>query len=377
MIFRAIASCWRFDSDSKLTQMASFFIRSLGYANSAKIRDIHRVQSSEWGIFIMQLISTATFEQLEEAVRGSIDGRFVLTGREISGWSIATSMAGRLMVQVGEEGAANFYEGVTHKDSLILYLTLNSPESMIINGQDLHHASLAIVPPKGLGVARTLTAVRVSMLTVPIDMLQTTQRFDPSDMALLAGSYGVVSVDSTKLASLRGVIERFMAIEEPLSEPAGRVAEEEFMAHILNTVASSAASDGERRGRPWVSREQVLTKIVDLIACADGEVLYVEDLCRAAGVSERTLRAIFNDTFGLGPIRYLRHRRLHLARTALRAARPGRDTVASIAADYGFWEFGRFAQEYRALFGELPSRTLGNTKHDVVVLDRSHTLTTH
>jgi len=87
------------------------------------------------------------------------------------------------------------------------------------------------------------------------------------------------------------------------------------------------------------------------------------------------LRSVFNETYGIGPIRYLRHRRLHQVRAALRAADPARRTVASIAADFGFWEFGRFAQEYKALFGELPSHTLANPRHDGIVLGRKHTLT--
>jgi len=317
----------------------------------------------------MPILSVASFEQLEEAVRGAIDGRFVLTGREISGWSIATSMAGRLTVQTGDEGAANFYEGVIHKDALILYMPLMAPETMSINGHGLDDTSLAVISPNGLAIARALTAVRVTMLTVPVDMLRTTKRFDPRDMAVLASSNGVLAVDPARLASLRRMIVRFMAIEEPLSESAGRAAEEEFMAHILETVASSVASNDAKRGRPWVSREQVLTKILDLITCAETEVLYVEDLCQVTGVSERTLRSVFNEAFGLGPIRYLRHRRLHLVRAALRAALPGRDTVASIATEFGFWDFGRLAREYNALFGELPSQTLMSDRFDYQALE--------
>ena len=44
--------------------------------------------------------------------------------------------------------------------------------------------------------------------------------------------------------------------------------------------------------------------------------------------------------------------------TALREGIPGNTTVTEIATRYGFWQFGRLAIEYKALFGEAPSATL-------------------
>jgi AraC-like DNA-binding protein len=88
------------------------------------------------------------------------------------------------------------------------------------------------------------------------------------------------------------------------------------------------------------------------------QALFVPELCVAIGVSERTLRICCQEHLGLSPKRYLLLRRMCLARRALRENAPTATTVTTIATQYGFWQFGRFAKEYKALFGELPSATL-------------------
>ena len=60
----------------------------------------------------------------------------------------------------------------------------------------------------------------------------------------------------------------------------------------------------------------------------------------------------------MGPIRFLTLRRMHLVHRALRRAEPSKSTVTCIVTDHGFWELGRFAVAYRALFGTSPSETL-------------------
>jgi len=47
-----------------------------------------------------------------------------------------------------------------------------------------------------------------------------------------------------------------------------------------------------------------------------------------------------------------------LVRRALREADPSSASVTAVGTRFGFWELGRFAVEYQALFGESPSATL-------------------
>jgi len=86
--------------------------------------------------------------------------------------------------------------------------------------------------------------------------------------------------------------------------------------------------------------------------------LTLGDLARAASVSERTLHEGFRQVYGTTPMRRLKRLRLEAVRAALEAADPAADSVSAIAARFGFFQFGRFAGDYRAAFGERPSDTL-------------------
>ncbi len=87
-------------------------------------------------------------------------------------------------------------------------------------------------------------------------------------------------------------------------------------------------------------------------------VIYLDELCRAAGVSERALRYAYDDLLGLSPNRYLSMLRLCTAFRALTMADASRRSVKSVALSCGLWDLSRFADHYRHTFGELPRDTL-------------------
>jgi AraC-like DNA-binding protein len=86
--------------------------------------------------------------------------------------------------------------------------------------------------------------------------------------------------------------------------------------------------------------------------------LLMPDLCRLVGVPERTLRSVCEEQLALSPRRFLALRRLHMTREMLLRSDHQSVTVTQVATSYGFWELGRFATIYKALFGESPSATL-------------------
>jgi AraC-like DNA-binding protein len=105
----------------------------------------------------------------------------------------------------------------------------------------------------------------------------------------------------------------------------------------------------------------ILRRFRSVVEGNPDQALYIPDLCKLIGVSDRTLRICCQEQLGMSPKRYLLLRRMHLARRVLREAAPTATTVTETAMRYGFWELGRFAGAYNSLFGELPSATLGHS----------------
>ena len=127
---------------------------------------------------------------------------------------------------------------------------------------------------------------------------------------------------------------------------------------ILNAGIASIDPQNERvtPDGPLISHHRVVSLAEDVLAAKIDSPIYLSDLCTATGVSERTVRNAFQSLYHVSPIRFLHLRRLHQVRRALRNE-PGA-SVTEVALRFGFGNLGRFAVEYRQIFGESPSHTL-------------------
>ena len=91
------------------------------------------------------------------------------------------------------------------------------------------------------------------------------------------------------------------------------------------------------------------------------EPVDLELLASVAGVRPRTLESHFKTFLGTTPLGWLRRTRFANARRELERGAADA-TVTRIALASGFVQLGRFAAEYRAIFGETPSTTLRRSR---------------
>jgi transcriptional regulator GlxA family with amidase domain len=103
---------------------------------------------------------------------------------------------------------------------------------------------------------------------------------------------------------------------------------------------------------------QIVARLEQVMHERPEEMLSAADLCASVGVAQRTLNLACQEFLGQGAMQYAPARRLDHVRDTLLMSDPGETFVTGVAMRFGFWELGRFAQAYRARFGERLLETL-------------------
>lgn len=95
------------------------------------------------------------------------------------------------------------------------------------------------------------------------------------------------------------------------------------------------------------------------------ETITINELVQESGVALRTLQDGFKKSFGVGPMSYVRQRKLDKVHAELLSSSPSDTNVGDIAAKWGFYHASHFTSQYKKQFSELPSETL--SKKDLSV----------
>ena len=196
---------------------------------------------------------------------------------------------------------------------------------------------------------------------LPLDLFHHDTSVD-TDPRMPRPSSQVIDIGNEAMTRLRQLLSRLehsLRVESTLTtSPAAQKSIQADLLAACRPIVARNDAPWPPMGRPSFSRREIIQRSIDRIEQHENEVLLMEDLTRAADVSERTLRNVFLEYYGLPPRRFLTIQRLHRVRATLQEAAPEIARVTAVAAQFGFWHFGRFASEYRRLFGESPSHTL-------------------
>jgi len=125
---------------------------------------------------------------------------------------------------------------------------------------------------------------------------------------------------------------------------------------VLNRCITSLSDDdinfsGPRNWKTLLSAMEYLD--------ATNKSVRIDQLASAIDINQRSLESLIKNLLGITPKRFEVIRRLNNAHRDLCRAEPdSTESVTKIASRWGFSELGRFAVEYRQLFGKKPSLTL-------------------
>lgn len=112
------------------------------------------------------------------------------------------------------------------------------------------------------------------------------------------------------------------------------------------------------------NRRQVAWKAEQLIRQHPRQHLHIEQLCSLIGCSARTLHLGFKERYGTTPGQYARTLALNAVWKQLQNLPPS-GTITEVAMAWGFYHLGRFSQQYRQLFDELPRVTVERNRKSI------------
>jgi AraC family ethanolamine operon transcriptional activator len=124
-----------------------------------------------------------------------------------------------------------------------------------------------------------------------------------------------------------------------------------LIAAELEPLSAKAASSARQKG---------MRRAIEYLRHNRETRVSVSDLLEVADICERSLQYAFREAFDMPPLAFMKRRRLHFARQQLLSACPRETSVSTVATGLGFYELGRFASDYRQIFGQFPSETLRN-----------------
>jgi AraC family ethanolamine operon transcriptional activator len=250
-------------------------------------------------------------------------------------------------------------------DSVALALPLACEGQGWISGQPVGQDTMIVLTDQRPLDFRTPLTLSVAAIVVAMDdFLRYAGVFDCEAAVAAAMAQGAVTLPTLMADHLRDClasVARSVAGEKLALNHGNALAafRNNLLSGFVNALGGSAtATATQAPARSAVQHRRTVERAVQYMRSHASEPIGVVDICQAVGVHSRVLQYCFNEVFGVTPVAYLRCLRLHQVRREIKES--PNESLGDIAARWGIWHLGRFASDYKRLFGELPSTTARN-----------------
>ncbi|RKZ45663.1 MAG: hypothetical protein DRQ58_10035 [Gammaproteobacteria bacterium] len=258
--------------------------------------------------------------------------------------------------------SANSFKAVKEPQQDFYGLTIPLSASFTISESDRNHAykspSAHLLSP---GHTFELTAKRGCHFLVsnyfvnPVsDYSRKLLQSDSLDLP----SLGTDILFSTQMGSvlLRSIAKTWSALNDKISP--SEITIKELEDDMLASFVLYSNKDSNVRNSNKYNDPHILSRAEEFIIDNLKNPITRNQLAEVSGRSIRTLSRAFEKKYGIGPMAFIKQRRLDAAYHDLLGAKGDITSVTQVASNYGFAHFGKFAIEYGKIFGETPSASL-------------------
>ena len=285
----------------------------------------------------------------------------ILTARSQSNWYVEKHKLQKIDLEFGSEGGPSVLAGTSSTGSFTLTALTETPSSgQLFNGQRICAFDLIAIPPAQKFIQASEGPHQwVSCLIRCADL----PRFERSALTALGAlsqqKRPVILKSPTlgrQVALIADSIKRSTSKQSPGIDELERTLIDAISTAILAAVERSSLTKEFLRVRRARSYD-IASGTVTIFHQSGNLRFHAADFCRALGVTERQLRRSFQTFFGIGPSRLARIFHINRIRPILIDRSGQNETIREILSAFEITEPGRFAGEYKAIFGETPSET--------------------
>lgn len=299
-----------------------------------------------------------SFEEIDGAIPGAHIKAVQIEHGRLRGYLTQMSVGG-LPLATGAFSVGVRVRGILSDDRVTIGMLTGSTNRVTQWSYDMHPADALVIPPGVEHDARYYGGA--SYATISFDQADIDAIFGTEPRLRELGAWpkrhfrADLHGGEFVTRRLRDIMTRLADRDVTWNADAAEFWKRSVIEAMTATILASSPSDLDG---PLLSAKRIVRKVEDYIEAAGLKPIHISELCSEVHVSRRTLHRAFYDAVGIGPVAFLRCRRLCSVHAILRASDPATTTIADVAMQQGFLNLGRFSGYYRSLFDECPSRTL-------------------